>query len=879
MIYMINFNNVPDNHQRRITLYTSGDTKDIKAFIEEVLKPDQYRGIYYGVYSSNLDCIPEGCWEDAKALFRTIEMSVANIQGLIAIKDEAKLKKAIQFAMDYKIQDTRSLIGFNEVEVDQIDAFIETILAKDILAYPKFWSMVYQLPMDQQDKCVTFFKEHEFSDHAYRCGYLLLAKYQQSSASSAMTSQSEALSEISDRLNGLVFTDEVLKLLAEKPHDAVMKYLDFIHTHHAVLSAGSNPSYESSDYTEYLKTYLRLSTDIIDDVYDFFHQADAPRAYFLRLCDFIKENGEAFSANWDAIKYFITTFEAYHTHPDHPLTLTSDHLEYIIKYSKEDVDGFKAFIDDKIRTGDANVRETLFQRKASYYDSKFESLLPLSLDQLEDCFDYILGQGRNMDLYYTSRLAKLNVSDYNHFKSFLDNPPCELKYLKYFLQINPDNWIAVTEMLESLDHLNPLTIWFFNALTNLSDEKLNLLCAFAKQFNVTDPVIIEGLADVPSVRQWQRILELATPLFVNRYKSPDAKAKIITTLYKLTVQEHRFDRAMPMAPGIAGQINFSRRALAWIRQVQNEDISTDVFEKNVLAILKNDFLNAPEVHNFDDEDPAPEENVHAPGRDQHTKNALGIFKAQYDYSTGNEDDDFNGFLSYLAQYPDSFTKLSAEYVLGLKESNTNNAFGPLVQDDTITAYDLGLTAKAFLARIWHFINQGTFIDLLGHEMTGEALIQDRDNAKNSLVQSLAQAYDESGNIVCNAGKLQRIVTGVLQGRFKGISVDNPKFTKEQMSASVANALTDFISSQKEDVSAEWLRENASIWLDANPHGFEGRYFDAFKTQFIKELDDYIKVTYDEVTSSESQNAHQDVTFFRPSGDGGNDESKTNGFSA
>lgn len=201
----------------------------------------------------------------------------------------------------------------------------------------------------------------------------------------------------------------------------------------------------------------------------------------------------------------------------------------------------------------------------------------------------------------------------------------------------------------------------------------------------------------------------------------------------------------------------------------------------------------------------------------------------------------------------------------------------LLADDTITAYDLGLTAKAFLARIWHFINHGAFIDLLGHEMTGEALIQDRDNAKISLVQSLAQAYDESGSIVCNPGKLQHIVTGVLQGRFKGISVDKPKFTKEQMNASVANALTGFLTTQK-DVSAEWLRENASIWLDVNPHGFEGVYFDAFKAQFIKELDDYIKVTYDEVTSSGSQNAHQDVTFFRPSGDDGNDESKTNGFS-
>lgn len=659
-------------------MYTSGDTKGIKAFIEEVLKPDQYSGFIYDVLSSNLDCIPEGCWEEAKALLRTIEMSVDdslsvnNIQGLVDIKDESKLKKAIQFATNQRIKDTSLFMQFNDIEVDQIDAFIETILAKDILAYPKFWSMVYQLPMDQQDKCVTFFKEHEFSDHVYRCGYLLLAKYQQSSASLAMTSQSEALSEISDRLNGLVFSDEVLKLLAEKPHDDVMKYLAFIQTHHAVLIENSDPANDYSVYTKYLKTYLRLSTDIIDDVYDFFHQADAPRAYFLRLCNFIKENGEAFSANWDAIKYFITTFEAYHTHPDHPLTLTSDHLEYIIKYSKEDVDGFKAFIDNKIRTGDANVRKTLFQRKESYDDSKFELLLPLSLDQLHGCYNYVLSQ--DLRLFHTHQFAMFNSSDYNHFKSFLDNPPCELKYLKYFLQINPDNWTAVIEMLESLDHLNPLESWFFHALINLSDEKLNLLCAFAKQFNVTDPVIIEGLADVPSVRQWQRILELATPLFVNRYKSPDAKAKIITTLYKLTVQERRIDRAMPMAPGIAGQVFRSQRALAWIRQVENEDISKKEFEKNILAILE-DRWDAPAIHDFDAEAQAPEQDVHAPGRDQNTKNALGIFKAQYDYSTGNEDDDFAGFLSYLAQYPDSFTKLSAEYVLGLKESNTNNAFG------------------------------------------------------------------------------------------------------------------------------------------------------------------------------------------------------------
>lgn len=875
----IDFNHIPDEPRKVFTFYASGDTKDIEAFIREVLTPNQYEGLLYQVYSTNLDCIPESSWEEAKTLLRRIEMSVENIKGLIDIKDEAKLKKAIQFAIDHNLTNTRSLIGFNEVEVDEIDAFIETIITKDLLAYPRFWSMVYHLPEDQQDECIAFFKQHAFNDHAYRCGYLLLAKHQQSEASRAATSQSksfadlvydffeqyvvsdkplsEVLYEISDSLNGLVFSDEVLKLLAEKSHDDVMRYLGFIHTHHAALIKNDDPADEYSAYTKYLKTYLGMSTDIIDDVYDFFHQADVPRTYFLRLCDFIKENGEAFSANWNTIKHFITTFEAYHTDPSYPLTLNSQHLKYIIKYTREDVDRLKSFIDDKIATGDTNARERLFHPEESYQDSKFESLLPLSFEQLQGCYDYVLTQ--DIGLYYTPSFSKLNASDYNRFIAFLENPPCELKHLKYFLKINPDHWAAVTDMLESLDHSNPLEFWLFSHLADMSDEKLVLLCAFVKQFNITDPIIVEGLAMIPSVRQWQRILELATPLFVDRYQSSDAKAKIMTRLYKLTVQEHRVDRAMPQAPGVVGQIFLSQKALAWIRQVEHVRVVSETFEKNVLAIIE-DRRDAPNVRNFVRPDIddfihlMPNDDVHAPGRDQSTQTALDAFKTEYAYDTSNEANDYASFLAFLAQYPDLFTKLSAEYVLGLKAVNTNDAFAPLVCDQVITAYQLDLTTKGFIARIWHFINQGAFIDLLGHEMSGETLAQDRDNAKNSLIQSLANSFKEDGSIVCDQGKLQRIVVGVLQGRFKGISIDRPIFTKAQMKASVGQALTDFLTSQKEDVSAQRLRENVSSWLEANPRGFEGQHADEFKRLFMQDLDAYIDMTYCEDT-------HQGASMF------------------
>ncbi len=70
---------------------------------------------------------------------------------------------------------------------------------------------------------------------------------------------------------------------------------------------------------------------------------------------------------------------------------------------------------------------------------------------------------------------------------------------------------------------------------------------------------------------------------------------------------------------------------------------------------------------------------------------------------------------------------------------------------------LSISGEEVIGRLWIFASK-----LTGSEET---------NAKESMVSGLKDSYDEFMGKVCNPGKVQRLVVGVLQGRLPGVNIE------------------------------------------------------------------------------------------------------------
>ena len=114
----------------------------------------------------------------------------------------------------------------------------------------------------------------------------------------------------------------------------------------------------------------------------------------------------------------------------------------------------------------------------------------------------------------------------------------------------------------------------------------------------------------------------------------------------------------------------------------------------------------------------------------------------------------------------------AKYTLGL--SNETNLFRPDGKysdfgsllgegNDQVTSCGINMSAKEWMARLWFFAS--TYTD--PNAKNNDDVEKEQENAKYSIVSSLADAIETDGHRVCNPGKIQRLLVGVLQGRMEG----------------------------------------------------------------------------------------------------------------
>lgn len=158
-------------------------------------------------------------------------------------------------------------------------------------------------------------------------------------------------------------------------------------------------------------------------------------------------------------------------------------------------------------------------------------------------------------------------------------------------------------------------------------------------------------------------------------------------------------------------------------------------------------------------------NVHHYERDQRTRNALELLRA----NTGNMNDDEIEieaalFISYLESFSDKTARETAQFVLnGI--SKTKNDFPPLFGDTSFTVAGLTFSGLELIARLWRFVDR--FVDPNIPNMELE-----KENARESIIRALCDCIESDNLRVCNPGKVQRLVVGVLQGRLQGVNVDN-----------------------------------------------------------------------------------------------------------
>ena len=171
--------------------------------------------------------------------------------------------------------------------------------------------------------------------------------------------------------------------------------------------------------------------------------------------------------------------------------------------------------------------------------------------------------------------------------------------------------------------------------------------------------------------------------------------------------------------------------------------------------------------------------VHSNNRDEKMKELAQVFKEKIELDPMDINENFEDFEQYLKELEEKNETSKqlvqkAKFTLGLPVEEgsgfvAQGGFGPLLRGSVITAYDLNMTGKEFIARLWSFVS--TYADPRSHNPKEE------ENAKYAMVASLAEAIEDKKR-VCDAGKMQRLFTGVLQGRIEEVNTDG--LTPEQL---------------------------------------------------------------------------------------------------
>ena len=192
-------------------------------------------------------------------------------------------------------------------------------------------------------------------------------------------------------------------------------------------------------------------------------------------------------------------------------------------------------------------------------------------------------------------------------------------------------------------------------------------------------------------------------------------------------------------------------------------------------------------------------NVHEGDRDSRTKRALELLW-ELEVLTDNQiDENFEGFRGYLDHFPEPEKKQNAmkAFSTGIPRS----PFPPLISGP-FSVNGFLFSGKELIARLWNFIEK--------HIKDPK----DKDIAKKGIISALCESVQDEG-LVCNQGKTQRLCVHVLQGRLRGVDIDNLATppTSDQ-------ALVSFFENEhrqrKKLTTWDALVQEADVFLRENP---------------------------------------------------------------
>jgi ankyrin repeat protein len=188
-------------------------------------------------------------------------------------------------------------------------------------------------------------------------------------------------------------------------------------------------------------------------------------------------------------------------------------------------------------------------------------------------------------------------------------------------------------------------------------------------------------------------------------------------------------------------------------------------------------------------------NVHNGQRDDKTRAALELLWKHTD--AGKIEEHFQSCISYLEGLPESGKKtLALKALSGPREAFDN--FPPLLDKESFSCNRFSLTGKELIGRLWGFIS--------GCDPNNQY------ECKEGMVTALSTSF-EHGSLVCNQGKTQRLLIAVLQGRLKGVQIDDlaPVLSPD-------HALAHFFKNERRQHinNKEQLLAEANSFLEDNP---------------------------------------------------------------
>jgi hypothetical protein len=242
--------------------------------------------------------------------------------------------------------------------------------------------------------------------------------------------------------------------------------------------------------------------------------------------------------------------------------------------------------------------------------------------------------------------------------------------------------------------------------------------------------------------------------------------------------------------------------------------STSIFKRRILLTIK------AQIHQreafLEQEDffpPAPQArvglDVHTGSRDDHTLKAIKRLVATYPSLTKKTiDSAYEEILAYIS----ADSKHKAYALKALKEPRSTGAhFGPLVGEANFTLKGYEINGKEFIVRLWIFAN--SIQDL-----------KERANAKFGILKALYDSVEAGGRVVCNQGKIQRLVVAVLQGRIDGINIESHDLG-QITSADALNMF--FLNEQNQKIqSLEQLLKAAESFCSENPRVVKESFIEA-----------------------------------------------------